>query len=117
MTSSESRAALFESLCDAYASVDGVALPAGGTGFGSNAIKINKSIFAMLVNDRIVVKLPAARVAQLISDGDGVPFDAGKGKPMKEWVGLTADDAKCRGLVAEALAFVGRRRARLDPTI
>jgi hypothetical protein len=38
-----------------------------------------------------------------------VPFDAGKGKPMKEWVGLTVDDATARELVAEAMAFVGRR--------
>jgi hypothetical protein len=56
-----------------------------------------------------VVKLPATRVSQLISAGDGVPFDAGKGKPMKEWVGLTADDDACRDLVAEAMAFVGKR--------
>jgi hypothetical protein len=63
----------------------------------------------MLVNDRIVVKLPATRVSQLISAGDGVPFDAGKGKPMKEWVGLTASDDACRELVAEAMAFVGKR--------
>ena len=82
--------------------MSGVTVPTGGSGFGSNAIKINKSIFAMLVDDRIVVKLPAARVTQLISAGDGVPFDAGKGKPMKEWVGLTVDDrgfsgAGCRG--------------------
>jgi hypothetical protein len=38
-----------------------------------------------------------------------VPFDAGKGKPMKEWVGLTVDEAATRDLVAEALAFVGKR--------
>jgi hypothetical protein len=61
----------------------------------------------MLVNDRLVVKLPAGRVADLISSGDGLPFDAGKGKPMKEWVGLTVDDEACRVLVAEAMAFVG----------
>ena len=94
--------ALFESLCDAYAGMDRVTVPGGGTGFGSNAIK-------MLVDDRLVVKLPAARVAQLISAGDGVPFDAGKGKPMKEWVGLTGDDDACRDLVAEAMTFVGQR--------
>ena len=100
---------LFESLCDEYAGVTGVIVPHGGSGFGSNAIKINKSIFAMLVDEQIVVKLPAARVAQLISDGSGVPFDAGKGRPMKEWVGLTADDAACRKLVAEAKTFVADR--------
>ena len=109
MSGAASQAALFESLCDEYAGVSGVTVPAGGSGFGSNAIKINKSIFAMLVNDRLVVKLPAARVAELIAAGDGVAFDAGKGKPMKEWVGLSVDDATARRLVAEALAFVGRR--------
>jgi hypothetical protein len=109
MSRSGSPAALFEVLCDEYAGRPGVTVPDGGTGFGSNAIKINKSIFAMLANDRLVVKLPAARVAELISAGDGVPFDAGKGKPMKEWVGLTVDDAAARELVAEAMAFVGRR--------
>lgn len=109
MPGAANQAALFESLCDEYAGVSGVTVPAGGSGFGSNAIKINKSIFAMLVNDRLVVKLPAARVAELIAAGDGVAFDAGKGKPMKEWVGLTVDDATARRLVAEALAFVGRR--------
>jgi len=109
MPANENPSALFESLCDEYASVSGVTVPTGGAGFGSNAIKINKSIFAMLVHDRLVVKLPAARVAELIAARDGVPFDAGKGKPMKEWVGLTVDDAAARQLVAEAMAFVGRR--------
>jgi len=109
MSSNQSHAALFESLCEEYAGVSGVTVPEGGSGFGSNAIKINKSIFAMLANDRLVVKLPARRVAELITSGDGLPFDAGKGKPMKEWVSLTVDDDACRELVAEAMAFVGRR--------
>jgi hypothetical protein len=109
MSGTGSQAALFQSLCDEYAGKAGVTVPDGGGGFGSNAIKINKSIFAMLVNDQLVVKLPAARVAELIAAAEGVPFDAGKGKPMKEWVGLTTDDDTCRELVAEAMAFVGRR--------
>ena len=108
MSSNQSQAALFESLCEEYAGVAGVTVPEGGSGFGANALKINRSIFAM-VNDRLVVKLPAGRVAELISSGDGLPFDAGKGKPMKEWVAVSVDDAACRELVAEAMAFVGRR--------
>jgi TfoX/Sxy family transcriptional regulator of competence genes len=109
MPSGDSHAALFDSLCDEYGGMSGVTVPEGGSGFGSNAIKINKSIFAMLVNDRLVVKLPGARVTELISSGYGVPFDAGKGRPMKEWVGLTVDEDACRKLVAEAMAFVGKR--------
>jgi hypothetical protein len=109
MSSEQSQAALFESLCEEYAGVSGVTVPEGGSGFGSQAIKINKSIFAMLVSARLVVKLPAARVAELISSGQGLPFDAGKGMPMKQWVTLSADDDASRRLVAEAMAFVGRR--------
>jgi len=66
MSSSQSHATLFESLCEEYAGVNGVTVPEGGSGFGSNAIKINKSIFAMLVNNRLVVKLPGGRVAELL---------------------------------------------------
>ena len=109
MPSGDSHAALFDSLCDEYGGMSGVTVPEGGSGFGSNAIKINKSIFAMLVNDRLVVKLPGARVTELISFGYGVPFDAGKGRAMKEWIGLTVDEDACRKLVAEAMAFVGKR--------
>ncbi len=79
----------------------------GGRGFGSNALKINNRIFAMLAGGRLVVKLPRARVAELIETGHGEPFDSGKGTPMKEWITLTGDEAQCRALVVEAQAFVG----------
>ena len=81
-------------------------MPAESRGFGSSALKINRSIFAMLVGDRLVVKLPQQRVSELIKTGEGEPFDAGKGKPMKQWVGLLGDEPSCRTLVAEAFAFV-----------
>jgi hypothetical protein len=100
-------AELFEALCAEYAGVTGVSVPSGGSGFGSNALKINNKIFAMLVDGRLVVKLPAARVTELIETDAGLPFDAGKGKPMKEWVMLTGDESTCRHLVVEAQAFVG----------
>jgi hypothetical protein len=79
----------------------------GDRGFGSQALKINNRIFAMLSGGRLVVKLPRARVTELIETGRGQPFDAGKGTPMKEWVVLTGDEAECRALVVEAQAFVG----------
>jgi hypothetical protein len=105
---SQSHAELFANLCEEFAGTPGVTLPDSGRGFGSSALKINNSIFAMLVNGRLVVKLPRARVSELIEAGTGKPFDAGKGKPMKEWVGLVGDEDTCRMLVAEALAFVRR---------
>ena len=99
---------LFADLCDDYSDVTGVTLPEpGGRGFGSNALRINSKIFAMLVDGRLVVKLPRARVTELIETGRGQPFDSGKGTPMKEWVALTGDEAECRALVVEAQAFVG----------
>jgi hypothetical protein len=81
--------------------------PRGSRGFGSDALKINRKIFAMLVNGRLVVKLPRPRVAELIETGHGQPFDSGKGTPLKEWIALTGDEAECRALVVEAQAFVG----------
>jgi hypothetical protein len=100
---------LFTDLCEEYAATPGVSVPDGaGRGFGSQALKIDGAIFAMISGGRLVVKLPARRVAELIESGSGQPFDAGKGKPMKEWVGLVGDEAVCRALVAEALAY-GRR--------
>ena len=99
-------AELFSALCDEYAGVTGVNV-GSGRGFGSNALKINNRIFAMLVGGRLVVKLPRARVTELTETGHGQPFDGGKGSPMKEWVTLTGDEAQCRALVVEAQAFVG----------
>jgi hypothetical protein len=120
-------AELFADLCAEYSGVTGVSVPPrtpplpppppsgarhrrselGGRGFGSNALKINNKIFAMLVGGRLVVKLPRTRVTELIGTGRGQPFDAGKGTPMKEWVALTGDEAECRALVVEAQAFIG----------
>jgi len=80
----------------------------GERGFGSAALKVNGSIFAMLTRGRLVVKLPRGRVATLIRSGIGDPFDAGKTRPMKEWLTVVADDDETwRSLTREALDFVG----------
>ena len=79
-----------------------------GRGFGSSALKVDGHIFAMLSSrQQFVVKLPRQRVASLIASGDGAAFDAGKGRPMKEWVVVTPSSRlDWVSLAEEALAFV-----------
>jgi hypothetical protein len=83
-----------------------------GKGFGSSALKVDGRIFAMLTpRSEFVVKLPRQRVDQLIQSGDGVAFDAGKGRPMKEWLVIPASSSvDWSSLTEEALAFVSVRR-------
>ena len=98
----------FEELVGEFLARPGVTPPDdSGKKFGSNALKVTGRIFAMLVRDELVLKLPAKRVAGLVAAGEGRPFDAGKGKPMKEWL-VVASDAKADwlALTEEALAFV-----------
>jgi TfoX N-terminal domain len=103
----------FEQLVEAFVRRPGVTGPGGERRrFGSSALKVNGSIFAMLTRDELVLKLPRVRVAELISEGSGRPFDAGKGTPMKEWVVVADPDPQAwRELAEEALAFVGGGRS------
>jgi len=79
-----------------------------GKGFGSSGqLKVHGRIFAMLVRDALVLKLPRERVDALIVAGEGTRFDAGKGKPMREWFVLSPTSTKrWLALAEEALDFV-----------
>jgi hypothetical protein len=80
-----------------------------GRGFGSSALKVDGRIFAMLTSrSEFVVKLPKQRVDALVQRGEGVPYDAGKGRPMKEWVIIPwGSPVEWASIAEEALAFVG----------
>ena len=81
----------------------------GGTGFGTNeGLRVSGKIFAMLVRGELVVKLPRERVDELVEAGAARRFDAGKGRPMKEWASVPASASRrWKGLVEEARTFVG----------
>ncbi len=99
----------FEQLVDEFSQIPGVTPPDGSRGFGSHALRVRKKIFTMVVRDRLVVKLPKARVDELVDSGQGIRFDANKGTPMKEWLSLDPASPMDWGeLAREALAFVDR---------
>jgi hypothetical protein len=85
-----------------------------GKGFGSSALKVSGRIFAMLTSrSEFVVKLPRARVEALVRAGDGVAYDAGKGRPLKEWLVIRPDSAlEWVTIAEEALAFVAAQGRR-----
>ena len=78
-----------------------------GKGFGSNGLRVGGKIFAMLVNDRLVVKLPKQRVDALIAGGEGERFDPGHGRLMREWLSLAPESrTDWLALAREAMEFV-----------
>ena len=79
------------------------------SGFGSSALKVNGKIFAMVSSaGAFVVKLPRQRVEALEASRVGKRFEAGKGRPMKEWLALDPKtEEEWLPLATEALRFVG----------
>ena len=97
----------YEDLVDEFVGLDGVLPPQADSGFGRSALRFRRKIFAMLVRDRLVVKLPRQRVDELVAAGHGDRFDANKGTPMKEWLSLDPEsDLAWLPLAREALYFV-----------
>jgi len=85
---------------------------AGKTGFGAAALRVHGKIFAMLVTDTLVVKLPRQRVDALIAAGEGERFaPRHDGRLMKEWVVVSpTSEGDWLPLAREALAFVAAQR-------
>jgi hypothetical protein len=102
----------FERLVDEFVGVDGVTPPAPAKGFGSQALRCNRKIFAMCVRDQLVVKLPKDRVDALVEAGHGDRFDANKGTPMKEWFRLDARSKQSWSRLSREALDYARRPAK-----
>jgi len=73
----------------------------------SPGLRTGGKFYAFATREDVVLKLPAARVAELIERGAGRPFETKPGRPMREWVRLAGLDAdSCVDVLLEARAFV-----------
>jgi hypothetical protein len=76
-------------------------------GFGSGALKVNGKIFASLTKGRLLLKLPAAAVDDLIASNKGERFSIGLNRAKREWVTIGPSDTKTWiALSKQARAFV-----------
>jgi TfoX/Sxy family transcriptional regulator of competence genes len=78
--------------------------------FGSEGLKVAGKVFAMEVKGALVVKLTAARAQELVNVGQAQIFDPGHGRPMKQWVSVSANSGQnwC-ALAEEAYAVVSKK--------
>jgi hypothetical protein len=78
-----------------------------GTGFGSNpGLRSRGKVFAILIEDQLVVKLPAERCSALVDAGEASAFEIGT-RRMREWARVPLGDAvDWSALMAEARAYV-----------
>jgi len=82
----------------------------GRKAFGASGLKVNGKVFAMVSSKgEFVVKLPRDRVDALVASRDGVRFDPGHGRVMKEWFVVSPTSTQdWLALAIEALEFVRR---------
>jgi hypothetical protein len=76
-----------------------------GSMFGSQGLRTGKKFFAIWWHDSLVLKLPPDRLRDLVSAGQGAPFEPMEGRSMNGWIVL-ADSVHAPPLVDEARAFV-----------
>ena len=79
-----------------------------GTIMGGRCARVSGEFLGLVgfKGSGMVVKLPKARVAELIEQGHGQPF-APAGKVFKEWVAIPKRDRRrWRSLLREGVAFV-----------
>ena len=81
-----------------------------GTMFGSKGLRTGTKFFAVWWHEQLVVKLPPARLTQLVEAGDGQPFEPMAGRRMNGWIVL-GDPVDWPPVVEEARAHVAAQNA------
>jgi hypothetical protein len=73
----------------------------------SPGLRTGGKFYGFAPHDGLIVKLPAARVTELIDRGLGEACSPRPGRPMREWVQIPAPDEQAAlGYLLEARAFV-----------
>jgi hypothetical protein len=100
-------AAAYAALARRFADQQRVTLPANERGkFGSNALKVDGKIFAMLVRGALAVKLSPGEVESATMAGRGEPLAMGRGRVMKEWLLVNEPPRNWYAVAERARAFV-----------
>jgi len=82
-----------------------------GTIMNGRCLRVGKEFLALVdyKGSGLVVKLPKARVTELIEQEAGKPFAPAK-KPFKEWLSVPKPDKRrWRALLKEGASFVAKR--------
>jgi len=76
-----------------------------GVMFGARGLRTGTRFFAVWWGDRLLVKLPSERIADLHVAGRATPFVPRGRRPMKNWAELS-DDADWAAVCEEARGYV-----------
>jgi hypothetical protein len=81
-------------------------------GFGTGSLFVGRKMFAVLdESGALVLKLPAARVAELVGAGVGAPWHPGTGTPLKEYVAIGVErQAKWLALAKESHSYMASKK-------
>ncbi|NRQ36137.1 hypothetical protein HII36_30520 [Nonomuraea sp. NN258] len=72
----------------------------------ADGLKVDGKTYAFFAGDRVILKLPAPRAAELLRDGTAEVVRMGR-RQMREWVGLRVpDESVWRDLLGEAARYV-----------
>jgi hypothetical protein len=78
----------------------------------SPGLKTAGKFYGFASADDLVVKVPEARVDELVVSGQGLPCSPRPGRAMREWVRIPSPDAEaCRAYLLEARAFLASAAA------